>query len=456
MRKEDLQDAIGNIDEKYLDKVDKNRNYSQTSTLKRWVLVAAAFAIILYSGINLYRAYDKKYLLSEADTVKFNDIDEYKTEEIQNVSKVNNGLKSFFEKSKNTILDSKSEGNQIYSPINTYIAYSILAEITNTETREELMELIGIEDISNLKEEMQDLISINQIDDNDEMIKIANSLWLKEADKEDYKKEMLDILSKYYYASIYSGDFEDEKYSEAFRNWVNKNTNDLLKDLMKDYKFATNNALSLASTIYLKNSWYSKFYKTDNTFELFNTGKEEKKIEFMNNEFSNSPYIKTDDFEATSLILNSNGTNMWFFLPREDKTVSDVLENNNLYDVIDSIEDLNTYSLLLSLPKFTIESDINLVEKTKEMGVKKIFEDNADFSNITDNSLRVSNFNHKVKLIVNEDGVEAAAVTIVDKETAMALPQNDTVELKLDRPFIFIITGEDNVPLFTGIVNNPQ
>ena len=90
------------------------------------------------------------------------------------------------------------------------------------------------------------------------------------------------------------------------------------------------------------------------------------------------------------------------------------------------------------------------------MGVKKIFEDNADFSNITDNSLRVSNFNHKVKLIVNEDGVEAAAVTIVDKETAMALPQNDTVELKLDRPFIFIITGEDNVPLFTGIVNNPQ
>ena len=36
-----------------------------------------------------------------------------------------------------------------------------------------------------------------------------------------------------------------------------------------------------------------------------------------------------------------------------------------------------------------------------------------------------------------------------------AMPPEEIINFKLDRPFLFVITGADSLPLFAGVVNHP-
>ncbi|MGI6366174.1 MAG: serpin family protein [Bacillota bacterium] len=55
---------------------------------------------------------------------------------------------------------------------------------------------------------------------------------------------------------------------------------------------------------------------------------------------------------------------------------------------------------------------------------------------------------------IDEKGCEAAAYTHIVK--GGAAPPEDEIVMKLDRPFIFAITGgAGDAPLFIGVVNNP-
>ena len=62
----------------------------------------------------------------------------------------------------------------------------------------------------------------------------------------------------------------------------------------------------------------------------------------------------------------------------------------------------------------------------------------------------------KAKIIVDEEGTEAAAVTAVLMMCAGALEPEETKELYFNEPFIYMIMDMDNdMPLFIGILDNP-
>ena len=50
--------------------------------------------------------------------------------------------------------------------------------------------------------------------------------------------------------------------------------------------------------------------------------------------------------------------------------------------------------------------------------------------------------------------MEAAAFTVLATAGA-AMPPKDEVDFVVDRPFLFVITGADSLPLFAGVVNHP-
>ncbi len=111
---------------------------------------------------------------------------------------------------------------------------------------------------------------------------------------------------------------------------------------------------------------------------------------------------------------------------------------------------------MLSLPKFTFESEFNLSDTLKSMGMVDAFDaDNADFSGMTaGNDLFISDVIHKAFVAVDEEGTEAAAATAAVMETTSAIMYD--VTLMLDRPFIFIIRDKPSGQiLFIGRVLNP-
>ena len=100
---------------------------------------------------------------------------------------------------------------------------------------------------------------------------------------------------------------------------------------------------------------------------------------------------------------------------------------------------------------------MQLIGDLQALGVSAVFQtESADFSPVTDeHGLSVSRIIHGVRVKIDEEKVEAAAYTSVTAPTA-ALPQElEEIDFTLDRPFLFTITGFDNMPLFTGIVNRP-
>ena len=115
------------------------------------------------------------------------------------------------------------------------------------------------------------------------------------------------------------------------------------------------------------------------------------------------------------------------------------------------------YTLHVEIPKFDVNSDLDLVKTLQALGVTDVFSfEEADFSQIfTDNTpAAVSEVQHSGRVKIDEEGCEAAAFTVIMLEKAM-YAQQDKAEFILDRPFLFAVKGSSGAPLFTGIVNEP-
>ncbi len=71
--------------------------------------------------------------------------------------------------------------------------------------------------------------------------------------------------------------------------------------------------------------------------------------------------------------------------------------------------------------------------------------------------LHASKVQHAARVKIDEEGCEAAAFTAIIGDATSAMPEDlPVVEMELDRPFAFAITGADGLPLFVGAVNTME
>ncbi len=111
----------------------------------------------------------------------------------------------------------------------------------------------------------------------------------------------------------------------------------------------------------------------------------------------------------------------------------------------------------LSVPMFDVALDLDMTEKLKKMGITDVFDPTiSDFSLMTnDTEAYLSQAKHTARAAIDEEGVTAAAFMVMMANGAAA-PLEEEVDFTLDRPFVFAITGADGLPLFVGIVHQPQ
>ena len=115
----------------------------------------------------------------------------------------------------------------------------------------------------------------------------------------------------------------------------------------------------------------------------------------------------------------------------------------------------------IKLPKFEISFEDSLNDSLMNMGLVDGFDpEKADFSlmgkNVSGNNLYISLVKQKAKIIVDEEGTEAAAATEVMMAEACALFPEEPIDVYFDEPFLYIIMDMDReIPLFMGILDNP-
>lgn len=344
--------------------------------------------------------------------------------------------------------------NAVCSPVSVYMALSMLAEITDGESRAQLLSLLGAESIDALRKTAGQVWAANYQNDGAVTSILADSLWL--SDSMDYHSGTLARLADSYYASAFRGEMGSEAFNKALQNWINEQTGGLLKESADGLSLPPETVIALASTIYFRAKWGSQFSKSKTADGVFHAPDGDVTHEFMH-ETMESTYYAADNFAAVGKYLQGSGT-MWFLLPDEGVTPEELLTGGAVDFLLSQENAESKYMTIdLSVPKFDVSADTELSAALHSLGVTDVFAaDTADFSPLTDHAdgIFLSQAKHAARVAIDEEGVIAAAYTVMAAAGA-AMPPEERVEFTLDRPFLFAVTGESGEVLFAGIVNTP-
>lgn len=370
-----------------------------------------------------------------------------------------NPIFDFAELASQEVLSGVDDTNRVWSPINAYIALAMTAELTGGETQQEVLDVLGVSNLSDLRLRMSAVWETIYEDNGKEISVLANSLWLD--NDVDYEQEVMDVLAYYYYASVYQGDLGSDRTNRDIANWLNNQTGGFLKDRSGKVDLIPNSMLALVSTIYFQSQWYDQFDSKDNTQEMFHAVSGDVECTFMNADLRHMNYYWADDYGAVQLFLE-NGSYMWFILPDEDKTVDDVLFGGDYMNMITqngefADENRKWMKVNLSVPQFDVSASTDLKAGLQNMGLTKIFDPlGNDFSPSIDSEIPVylDSINQDTRVAIDEEGVTAASYILLEFGAGAAMPPDEIIDFVLDRPFVFAITS-DQIPLFVGTVNMP-
>ena len=481
MNREDLFDAVTEVDESHLRLADARHERKKNLTFRRWRRVAvAAILVIAVLGGTVIRSFTsnggvmvpKAYAVALAEYPRMADFPKkdngaaYESwrSDIRKQSRPAghaDGLGEFFTATMGEFLSDTQGENKLFSPVNVYLALGMLAELTDGESRAQILDLLGYEDMESLRKQAGDIWNANYMNDGKTVSILGSSLWLNE--NIPFEKGVLNRLAETYYASTYQGTMGSEKFDQALRDWLDAQTGGKLGESTKNIKLKADTILALASTIYYQAKWDSRFSAEKNTEDLFHAPDGDVTVEYMNSPGMEGTYYWGEHFGAVAVPLENAGA-MWFILPDEGVTAEELLEDAEAMALIcqeNDWENRQKCRINLSVPKFDVTGGTDLIDGLKNLGVTDVFDfTTADFTPLLGDGNGghqpyVNQAQHDVRVAIDEDGVTAVAYTLIVTKVGAAPGSPDEVDFVVDRPFLFLITGADDVPLFSGIVNRP-
>lgn len=364
-------------------------------------------------------------------------------------------LKRFYELTSRTFLNDEGS-NRIYSPVNVYMALAMLAEVTEGNSRKQILELAGFDTIEELRTQAAALWNACYRNDGATTSILANSLWLD--GNGEFNSETINRLADDYFASVYRGSFASEETIAAIKDWINRQTEGLLESSVDSLEIPSDTIMALCSTICFHARWDMVFNEENNDIRTFHGTGGDSQSEFMNMEILfGGTYYWGEDYGAVALPFETGGR-MWLILPDEGKSTGDVLNSGEYLDMISSgwsWENSKRVRVELSVPKFDVASDLDLVSGLKELGVTDIFDGRkADFSALSEDTegMEVSQVKHAARVMIDEEGCTAAAFTIMLMAGGTAMLPDDEIDFVLDRPFLFVIMSDTEQVLFMGAV----
>ena len=146
---------------------------------------------------------------------------------------------------------------------------------------------------------------------------------------------------------------------------------------------------------------------------------------------------------------------MVFVLPDEGVTPESLLQREGFLAELTECDD--GARMVWSVPKFDVKSSVELKDVLRALGVADAFDaDKADFAPLTDGDAVVSSVMQAARVKIDEEGVEAAAYTEISVNDSAPMEPPSVVEMNLNRPFLFVIFSDDDVPLFIGTVHSVE
>ena len=402
--------------------------------------------------------------LTEAQRVFANDNNQFTLNFLKTVNEVDKSGKSF-----------------IYSPLSITYVLGMVNDAAVGETEKELEQTLGFHEggIQAVNDYCKKLIDgLPKVDDK-VTLNIANAIFVNK----DYtlKPQFEQDTQTYYDAKAESLDFSSPQTLDHINGWCNEKTKGMIPTILDEVN--PEMMSYLLNAIYFKADWASKFDQKSTKEETFHP--EYNYLMDINDNYSIKlplmhqnvliRYLKNDIYAAVEIPYGNGYWNMTIMLPEEGKTTysiinyladmgwaKDYIIDNKQYDVFTPMNGARPYEVDLKLPRFETSSDTNeleikdgLVGLMQKMGIKLAFDSYfAQIPNMCDVPVYINMMRQKAKIKVNEEGSEAAAVTVAGMMgmTSIGEPvEYPKATFHANRPFVYVISeASSGVILFVG------
>lgn len=360
-------------------------------------------------------------------------------------------LNAFAYKTAAAILADADE-NRNFAPLSLYYALALTATGTAGHTRAEFETLLEFDDMEALASQSGKLYRLLYANNDVTKLKLANSLWLNESFNVNDAYALQAVNQ--FYAWIYKADFTDPAAVVAVSKWIAANTNGAIEPRLTVER---DTMMLIINTIYFYDEWREAFNKAETAADIFHkAGGDAITVDFMQKTFAAKTYHKGEDFSRIELGLKGQGA-LTLILPDQGVDLNRFLTADNKLKAAFEGGAEDAAKIILKLPKFKFGSTVELVETLQKLGLSDAFGNRADFSVMSpEDGLYIANIIQQSRIGLDENGVEAAAYTMVAiAVTSLTLELEKTVELKFDRPFIFGIKAPNGVLLFIGVCDIP-
>lgn len=330
--------------------------------------------------------------------------------------------------------------NVVVSPYSAAVTLSMLAEGAEGQTKAEFNQALG-----NILYKAVDL------GDNDTVVvKSANSVWI--SDNFSPRNRYVSLLEKDFDAFIDVENFASSVALEAINNWCSENTDGKIKGILD--RLDRNTVMVLVNALYFQASWDLQFNQAHTTEQIFHGLSGDKTVKMMRL-FEYLMYTEYQGIQIVQLPYQGRKYSMYVVLPPKGTDISRLISKLDPSAYRTALDMLSTQRVKLSLPRFKAETSMILNKPLQNMGIKTAFTSAADFTGIAEmGPLELSQVKQKCYIDVTEGGTEAAAVTAATIRLTSIRPSSH-VEMKVDRPFAFVIADAENRNiLFAGKIVN--
>lgn len=349
--------------------------------------------------------------------------------------------------------DDPGQPNIFLSPLSASMALGMTMNGAAGETFDSMRATLGFDglDQAEINQSFRDLTTLLLSLDPRVELRIANSTWARKGFP--FVSEFFETVQTWFDAEARELDFTDPASVDVINGWAADKTNGRIREVIK--RINDEVILFLLNAIYFKGQWTDRFDPASTSKGPFTLADgTEIKVERMRGDPA-IRYASLDDVTVGELPYGGKAFVMTIVLPR----------TGSVADLIASLDDA-TWNRWISaagefrtahveLPKFELEYAKRLNDPLIALGMGPAFDERADFSRLTHAGAHISFVKQNTYLKVDEEGTEAAAVTVVGVSVTSAGAKPP--ELIVDRPFLVAIRERlSGAILFIGAIEDPR
>lgn len=347
--------------------------------------------------------------------------------------------------------------NSCWSPFSVASALSLTAAGADGATRSELCgALLGAGE-GNLDEQAKLLAigaELDEVGPNAEppQLAVSNTMWTRSGVQ--LEREFQAELERWPGGAVRGAPFDSDP--EQARRLINADvagtTRDLIPELIPPGMIRPSTLAALVNALYLKAPWVNTFPDSATAPAPFHTPAGTREVDTMRLT-KRIGYAATSGWQVVELGAHG-GLEAVVLLPDGDLTDAEsALTADRLAELLAAPVSTR---VSLWLPKLDVTGRSDLGPALGDLGVRTLFTDESDLSRISRSTrLKVSAVLHESVLRVDEKGFEGASATAAMFLAAAIRRDDDPVEVRVDRPFLFLVRRTDGPIYFLARVTDP-